>query len=210
MLPLSVSVEARLRRPPPPLPVLGTVFQLTSLLFNVVVAPRALAIPPPASFAKFPVTTALFRVSVPEKFRIAPPAPATIDPKMLPPVIVTPFKISDPPAGPLIATIRKLLLLPAIVAPLPFTVIGETTTGSPFPPMAMLFRVVSEYVQPPARLIDPPPPALTVFTAATSPALSPQATFTAVAAPAAVAATRAAAAVPTPTTPRRPRCPSTR
>src|SRR5262249_31564653 len=61
------------RMPPPPLPVSGTVFQLTSLLFSVAVAPKPLAIPPPASEAKFFVTTALFRGNVPERFTAPPP-----------------------------------------------------------------------------------------------------------------------------------------
>jgi hypothetical protein len=98
---------------------------------------------------------------------------------------------------------RKFVELPAIVAFLPLIMIGVTTTGRPLPPITVLSRAVSEYVQPAARLIDPPPAALTVFIAATSPALSPQATLTDAAAPAAVAATKIAAAVHSPTTPRR-------
>src|SRR5436853_472594 len=110
MLSFSVSVAARLSMPPPPLPVVGTVFELTSLLFSVVV-----------------------------------------------------------------------------------------------PPTAGLFAVVSEYVQSEARLTDPPPAALTLFTAATSPAPPAEhGTFTEAAAPAAVEATRAAAAVETTRAPRRP------
>src|SRR5690348_14929000 len=196
--------------PPPPLPVSGTVFQLTSLLFSVAVAPKPLAIPPPASDAKFLVTTALFRVSVPERFRMPPPAPVAILPDTCPPVIVTRLTVSAPPEVPSIAMIRKFVELPAIVAFLPLIVIGVTTTGRPLPPITGLSRAVSEYVQPAARLIDPPPAALTVFTAAISPALSPQATLTDAAAAAAVAASKLAAAVHTPTTPRRPARPNIR
>jgi hypothetical protein len=76
--------------------------------------------------------------------------------------------------------------------------------------MTVLFRVVNEYVQPAARLIDPPPAPLTVFIAATSPALSPQDTFTDVAALEAVAATSTATARHNAKTPRRPACPNTR
>src|SRR5258706_11298630 len=105
--------------------------------------------------------------------------------------IVTAFSVSAPPELPSTMKIRKLLLLPAIVAPLPFTVIGVTTTGRPLPPTAGLFAAVSEYVQPAARLIDPPPAALTAFTATTSPAPPAEhETFTEASAPAAVEATR--------------------
>src|SRR5690242_4509816 len=194
--------------PPPPLPSCGTVFQLTSLLLSVAVAPKPLAIPPPALDAKLCVTVALFRVRLPERLRMPPPAPPAIIPVTWPPVIATPLSVSAPPELPSIAMIRKLLLLPAIIVPLPLSVIGETTTGRPLPPITVLFRVVSEYLQPAARLIDPPPPALTVFTAATSPALSPQATFTDAAALEAVAATNTVAAVHNAKTPRRPACPN--
>src|SRR5689334_12349518 len=149
-------------------------------------------------------------MSVPERFMMPPPAPPAIIPDTCPPLIVTPLRVSAPPELPSIAMIRKLLLFPAIVASLPLIVTGVTTTGRPLPPITALSRVVSEYVQPAARLIDPPPAALTVFTAATSPVTSPQDTFTDADAPAAVAATDTSAAAQTTRTPRRPARPSTR
>src|SRR4029079_1484183 len=98
-----------------------------------------------------------------------------------------------------------LLVVPAIVAPLPLIVSGVTTTGRPLPPITVLSRVASEYVQPDARLIDPPPAALIVFTAATSPVPpAAQDTFTDADGPAAVEATDASAAVQTTRAPRRP------
>ena len=127
-----------------------------SLLFRVAVAPTPLAIPPPASDAKLLVITALFRVSVPERFRIPPPAPVAIIPETCPPVIVTPLRVSAPPEMPLIAMIRKFVELPAIAAFLPLMMIGVTTTGRPLLPITELFGAVSEYVQPAARLICRP------------------------------------------------------
>src|SRR6476469_2687663 len=197
------------RMPPPPLPVSGTVFQLTSLWFSVAVAPNPLAIPPPASDAKLPVTAALFRVSVPERFKMPPPAPPAIIPVTCPPVTVTRLRVSAPPELPSIAMIRKLLLFPAIVAPFPLIVSGETSTGKPLPPMTALSRAVSEYVQPAARLIDPPPDALIAFTAATSPVTSPQDTFTDDDAPAEVEATNDSSAVEITNAPRRRAPPGT-
>src|SRR5581483_9702362 len=75
------------------------------------------------------------------------------------------------------AMMRKLLLLPAIVAPLPLMVIGVVITGRPLAPRpgAVLFADVSEYVQPGARLTPPPPPAFAAAIAATSPAAPPPA-----------------------------------
>src|SRR6185437_10859947 len=159
-----------LRMPPPPLPVSpGTEFQPTSLLF-IVIVPLAIATPPPADDAEFCVTSALLSVSVPPTLAIPPPAPANIGPAALPPVIVTPFKVNAPPELPSIATMRKLLLLPAIVAPLPLMVTEVTTTGRPVLPKVLLSADVSEYVQPESRLIDPPPAEFTALTAATRPA----------------------------------------
>jgi Phage integrase family len=75
--------------------------------------------------------------------------------------------------------ILKVVLFPAIVAPFPFTVSGEVTTGSPFPPETALFAAVREYVQPLSRFTDPPPEAFTEATAATSAAPPPEhGTFT--------------------------------
>jgi hypothetical protein len=45
------------------------------------------------------------------------------------------------------------VLLPAIVAPCPFTVIAARTNGSPLPPSVALFVAINEYVQLLARLI---------------------------------------------------------
>src|SRR5947209_8749914 len=105
------------------------------------------AIPPPPPPETFPVTSTRFSVTVPSLLNRPPPGPIT-----LPPVIVTPFRVKAPPWAPRTSKIRKRLLLPAIVAPLPFTVRLDTTTGRPLPPSVVLFADVSAYVQPAARL----------------------------------------------------------
>ena len=109
-------------------------------------------------------------VSVPPTLAIPPPVPANIGPDALPPVIVTPFSVNAPPELPSIARMRKLLPLPAIVAPLPLIATEVTTTGRPALPKVLLSADVSEYVQPESRLIDPPPAEFAAFTAATRPA----------------------------------------
>ena len=125
-------------------------FQLTSLLFSVSVAPGPgpivpLAIPPPAPEALLPVTRLLLRTSLPAKLRMPPPNPAGPWPAAFPPVTVTPFSVRLPPAAPEIAMTRKVLLLPAIVAPPPLIVIGTVITGSPFAPRpgTVLFAALS-------------------------------------------------------------------
>ena len=60
-----------------------------------------------------------------------PPNPAGPWPEAFPPVTVTPFSVRLPPAAPEIAMMRKLLLLPAIVAPPPLIVIGDGDHGQP-------------------------------------------------------------------------------
>src|SRR3954468_16870973 len=169
----TVSVPAWLRIPPPPPPpvgVNGTVFPLTSLSLTVMTPTGPLpmvpvAIPPPPPPDEFPRTITRFNVTAPSLLKRPPPGPCT-----RPPLIVIRFSVSAPPAAPRTSMIRKVLLLPAIVDFSPFTVIGATMTGRPLPPSVGLFATVSEYVQPDARLIVPPPAALAAVTAATSPA----------------------------------------
>src|SRR5215831_934606 len=180
---LTVSVPATLRMPPPPIPLAGTVFQLTSLLLRVSVGPGPgpivpLAIPPPAPEAMLAVTTLRLSCSVPAKLMMPPPKPAGPWPETLPPVTVIPLSVRPPPAGPEIAMRRKLLLFPAIVAPPPpLIVIDVVISGSALAPRSgsVLFANVNEYVQPDSRLITPPPPAFAALTAATSPAVPPPA-----------------------------------
>src|SRR5581483_5424335 len=86
-----------------------------------------------------------------------------------------PSSVKLPPAAPAIMMMRKLLLFPAIVDPLPMMVIGDVTTGRPFAPAVMLFADVSEYVQPGARMMIPPPLAFALLTAPISPAAPPPA-----------------------------------
>src|SRR5579884_775492 len=180
---LMVRTPAMLTMPPPPMPVDGTVLKLTTLLFSVSVAPGPmpivpLAMPPPAPDAKLFVTTLWLRTSVPIKLRMPPPNPAGPSPEAFPPVIVTPLSLRLPPAPPLIVMMRKLPLapfVPAIVLPAPLIVIGVVITGKPLAPRPgiVLLADVSEYVQPGARLMQPPPLAFAAATAATRPAAPP-------------------------------------
>src|SRR5450755_923993 len=178
MLLLSVSVPAWLRIPPPP-PIPGgevTVLKLTSLLFRIVtpagpVPIVPLTIPPPPWPEVLPVTRLRLSVSVPPPMLAIPPA----GPAVFPPVTITRFRVKLAVGLPPIKMMRKLLLLPAIVAPPPLIVIGVLITGRPLPPAVMLLALVSEYVQPAARLIVPPPAAFAAFTAATKPAAPPSA-----------------------------------
>jgi hypothetical protein len=62
---------------------------------------------PPAEAAKFPVTSAPFSVSVPERLMMPPPEPFGPPPAILPPVMVPPFSTSEPPEAPSIARTRK-------------------------------------------------------------------------------------------------------
>src|SRR5581483_9450698 len=175
---LRVRTPATLRMPPPPMPLDGTVFEVTRLLLRISVAPGPgpivpLAIPPPAPEAWLPVTVLLLSTSVPPRLRMPPPKPAGPPPETFPPVTVRPFTRRLPPAEPSIVMIRKLLLEPAIVAPLPLIVIAVVITGSPVVPSpATVVPDVIEYVQPDARLITPPA-AFALAAAATSPAPPP-------------------------------------